>query len=134
MPEKIVLGNISLSDFAIGVLYAIATISGALGGCAAGMHYYANTKTAKWAFVIAYVILGAIFGVIFFAGASVYNFRVGSVHELVLYSTGAGSAGSIMLFSANWTVKAIFRRLGVEVEVTLRRDKEDRRNSRRSED
>lgn len=127
MPEKHIIGNLNVSELTLGILYAIATIAGALGGCAAGMHYYANAKTARAAFILAYVILGGIFGVVFFAGASVLNFSVASIHELVLYSLVAGSAGSVMLFSANWTVKAIFKRLGVEVEVTLRKGGEERR-------
>lgn len=127
MPEKHLIGNLNVSELTFGVLYAIATISGALGGCASGMHYYATAKTAKASFVLAYMILGAIFGVIFFAGASVFSISVATVHELILYSIGAGTAGSVMLFSANWTVKAIFKRLGVEVEVTLRKGGEDRR-------
>ena len=128
MPEKEIISNLRISELTFGILYAIASIAGALGGCAAGAHYYATARTAKLAFVLAYMILGAIFGIIFFASVSVFSFFVlHSVHELILYSLVAGSAGSVMLFSANWTVKTIFKRLGVEVEVTLRKGNEERR-------
>lgn len=115
-----------LGEFSLGVLYAIAVVSGALGGCAAGAFYTRRQqRNLTWALLATYIIFGVVFSVITFTASAVFKYDLDTVHELVLISMMGGFGGSLALFSANWTVKAVFRRLGVELEITLRkRDRE----------
>lgn len=118
--------NTLLGEFTLTVLYAIAVVSGALGGCAAGIYYSQRSRRMfTFALFVAYTILGLMFGVVVFAGAMVAGYKLGTVHELVLHSLVGGFAGSLALFSANWTVKALFQRFGIEVEIQLRKTKKD---------
>lgn len=118
------------AQFPILVLFAIASISGLLGGCAASGYYLTHALKVRVAFVVAYIMLGVAFGVLTLAGLTIIApGHVGTVPEVILYSLGGGAAGAIMLASANTTVSFIFRRLGLEVRFTFRRDKENRRES-----
>lgn len=111
----------------VATLYALAAILGMLGGCASGLHYYTHVKHARWGFVIAYILLGGISGVGTLAGAAILDLLPGTLHAAVLLLLLSGSAGSLAIFSANWTVNMLFRRMGLEVQVTLRREREERR-------
>lgn len=116
-----------LKSLSAATLYALAIIIGMLGGCASGLYYYTHVQHARWGFVLAYILLGGISGVATLAGAAALDLLPGTVHQAVLLLLLSGSAGSIAIFSANWTVRLIFQRLGLEVQVTMRRDSEERR-------
>ena len=111
----------------LAVLYAIAAISGALGGCAASCYYMTHDKAPRWAFAVAYTVVGCVFGVVTFAGLALLH-PPASIHLLVLYSLGGGAAGAVALGSANLTVRILLRHLGVEVAVTMRKAGEERRD------
>lgn len=108
-------------------MYALAAVSGGLGGCAAASFYFTHGKQLRWPFVLAYFVLGIAFGVITLAIMIVGNFNVDDMNKVIIYSGFAGTSGSIVLASANLSAKAYFKRLGIEVQVTLRRPEEDRR-------
>lgn len=114
-------------SLSVATLYALAAILGMLGGCASGLHYYTHVRHARWGFVLAYILLGGISGVGTLAGAAILDLLPHTLHAAVLLLLLSGSAGSLAIFSANWTVSMLFRRLGVEVQVTMRRDSEERR-------
>lgn len=111
-------------------IYCIAAIAGGLGGCAAASYYFTHTKQSRLPFAVAYVVLGIAFGVVSIAVMLAYNLvTLDSIDKVVLYALLSGAAGSIALASANFSAKAYFKRLGVEVQVTLRKPDEDRRRS-----
>jgi predicted membrane-bound spermidine synthase len=109
------------------ILYAIAAIAGGLGGCAAGCYYLTHDKRPQWAFVVAYMVLGVVFGVLTFALLSAYHFEP-NLHRLVLYAAAGGLGGALALASANFTVRLLFRKLGLEIQFTMRKGKRNRRS------
>ncbi len=114
----------------VAVLYATAAVFGLVGGCAVGVQQILGAKK-RAAFILAYSIIGAIGALGFMASTHVYASLSGlqpkSIHELILYSMVIGGAVSLSVFSANQTVKLIFKRLGIEVQFTTRRVNEERR-------
>lgn len=119
--------NFEQPDLLIAVLYAVAAISGGLGGCAAASHYLTHTRYHRLPFIIAYILLGIVFGVVTFAVMLVYGYDPQNIHYVVLWSLVGGSAGSIALASANFTARLIFQKLGIELQVTVRKPDQERR-------
>ncbi len=109
-------------------IYAISAICGGLGGCAVGAHHYATSDgrrtIAMW---LAYTTLGVVFGVVSVAVMSAYHYEPWDLHKLILWSMAGGAAGAIALASANAVVKIMFKRLGIEVQITMRKPDENRR-------
>lgn len=124
---------LDVSDFktvGVGTLYAFAAIFGFVGGCGAGLHYLSQHRNSRLPFVLAYALIGAISGITYFAISNIYGIMVAkNIHELVLNCIVVGSACSLVMFTANTTVKFIFERFGIEVQITTRKDKEERRDS-----
>lgn len=120
------------SSAVVMILYVIAAVSGGLGGCAAGCYYLTHDKRPRLAFAVSYALLGVVFGVITFAVISAYHFpELDSVHKAILFSIIGGLAGAVMLASANLTVLLLFRKLGIEIQITMRKSGEDRRDDDR---
>lgn len=122
--------NINWEDFkalGVAVLYAMAAIFGMVGGCAVGIQEVARGQK-RAAFVLAYSIIGAVAGVGFMAMTSIFQvWAATTIHQHILYSMIVGGAVSLTVFSANASVKVIFKRLGIEVQFTTRRSDEERR-------
>ncbi len=122
---------INLDDFktlGVAVLYATAAVFGMVGGCAVGIHeVMANQR--RIAFVLAYSIIGAVAAIGFMAMTSIFKvWAATSIHEHVLYSMIVGGAVALTVFSANMTVKILFKKLGIEVQITTRKKEEERRS------
>jgi len=121
----------NLEDFkalGVAVLYATAAIFGLVGGCAVGIQQVMAAQR-KTAFVLAYAIIGSVAAVGFMAMTSVFNvWAATSIHEHILYSMIVGGAVALTVFSANMTVKVLFKRLGIEVQITTRKPTEERRS------
>lgn len=119
-----------LKDFGFLLLYAIAAVSGGMGGCATALHIlkrsHSNKKSAL-ALVCAYVVLGIVFGVLTLAGLYVLERPPSTVHHLILEAAFGGSCGSVALAFVNWSAKLVFEKFGVKVQVTLRHDDDERR-------
>lgn len=115
----------------IAVLYATAAVFGFVGGCAVGIQQVLG-GSKRAAFILAYAIIGCVGALGFFAATHVWGvlsgFQPKSFHELVLYSILVGGSISVCIFSANQTVKIIFNRLGLEVQITTRKHRQDRRH------
>lgn len=117
-------------DFWFLLLYAIAAISGAMGGCASALYHLSHGgKQAFYAFAAAYAFMGLVFGVITIAVLVMYGEGPKDIHELILFSFIGGGGGSIALLSTNWTVRAVLRKFGLDVQLTIRPESEERRSN-----
>lgn len=121
--EKI---NIVLDQSLI-ALYLVSAVCGGLGGCAVGSHYFMHGKQRTIASLFIYTILGIVFGIVTLAAMSAYHFAPEEISSLILWSLCGGAAGALALAGANASVRFMFRRLGIEVQVTFRKPDEDRR-------
>jgi len=72
-----------LTEYATWIIYAIAAISGGLGGCAIAGHHILRGEPARSSFVVAYTLIGVVFGILFFATSSMMGFITITVHELI---------------------------------------------------
>lgn len=116
VPERV-------TDLTIALLYALATISGGLGGCTVAAHHVLRGKTMRLSFALAYLIIGAVFGLL----SAAYGIVV--VHKHITEVIGpciiAGMAGAIALGMSNLSARFILKRLGIEVVVSVKRKDED---------
>lgn len=119
IPEK--------TSYAVYVLFALAAISGGLGGCTIASHKILTGNSMRVSYLMAYSIIGAAFGVIFAS----YGWILSDAHpsEIIGPSLLAGMVGSAALGGMNWTARFILKHLGVEIQVTMRKPDEERRVS-----
>lgn len=122
-----------LEGTAIIVLYALAAISGGLGGCAVTAQQFLSQGGGgkvqmRISWLLAYAIIGILFGLLFAAyGLTIITLKHPT--DIIGPACLSGFAGAALLGGANMTARFILKRLGVEVVVTVRRENEDRRNS-----
>lgn len=114
MPERI-------AEHLTMLLYAIAAISGGLGGCAAAGYQTLKGSRPRASFFLAYVSLGVLFGALTFAYGATFGIGINSLDTLIGPSMLAGFGGSLSLASSNISARWLLHRLGVEVEVTVKR-------------
>ena len=101
------------------ILYAIAAITGMIGGCAAGSHQILRGKELRVAVVIAYGIIGLFLGLLSFAYANYLNVAL-TFDKLVFSCLLSGFAGSVILASTNLTARWVLKRLGIEVTLNIK--------------
>jgi len=100
-----------------------------MGGCATALYQIMHNKKAGIVFVCAYTVVGFIFGVVTLAILTIYDHGPVSMSELILFSIMGGASGSFGLATSNYTIRAVFRKFGMDIQVTIRRDKyEERRD------
>lgn len=114
-----------LEGAAILVFYALAAISGGLGGCAVTAHQFmreggAGRVQMRASWLLAYAIVGSVFGLLF-AAYGTFFVRVNEVADIIGPSLISGIVGAAALGGLNMTARFILRRLGVEVIVTVHR-------------
>jgi hypothetical protein len=112
------------------LLYAVAAVCGAVGASAPAAHYYLHSKHPSVFFFIAYLIAGLAFGIVTLAGAIIFISPPATMDQLIFITAAGGTAGSLTLASANWSLGIILRRLGLEVQWTIRKSGEERRIAR----
>lgn len=118
-------------EFWLVILYAIAAISGGMGGCASALYHLKNKNNdhvATKAFMIAYIILGLVFGILTITLLILADRGPADVHQLILFSFGGGVVGSVGLLSTNWTIRAVLRHFGIDVQLTIK-PTEDRKDN-----
>lgn len=118
-----------LIDPGLLVLYAIAAISGGLGGAIAGAYYATHSNKPRVAMLAAYFILGVVFGAVTLMVSIFIHHTPADMNTLSLEALVGGLAGAITLASANFTARLIFRYLGIEIQFTARQRGEDRRHA-----
>ena len=79
-------------------------------------------------FFLAYALIGILFGVLALAYGSVFGTDTTSIDDVIRTSAIAGSAGALVLAGSNLSARLILKRLGIEIEVTVRKKDEDRRD------
>lgn len=112
------------------VVYALAAISGGLGGCAAwAWHTSRFNQKRRFVYLVAYIIIGMVFGTTSAALAMIYSW-VTTLDQLIFYSTMFGAVGAVTIFAINWGAGLILRWRGVELRLTFRdKDQNERRKS-----
>jgi len=114
MPEKII-EHITL------FMYALAAISGGLGGCAIASHNLIRGNPTRVSYFMAYGIIGVAFGILALAYNQFLGINAGDIDSVIGKSILAGAAGSVVLASSNISARWILKRLGIEVQVTVTR-------------
>lgn len=121
IPEKV-------TEYLALVSYAVAAISGGLGGCGVAAHQVLRGGKPRLSYVVAYGIIGIMFGVLALAYGTFIGVTGQSMDSIIGNSVLAGAVGSITLASTNISARWILKRLGIEVQVTVRRRDDERRN------
>lgn len=103
------------------MLYALAAVSGGLGGCAIAGHHILRGRSTRLSYVLAYGIVGMVFGVLMLAYGSIFGVEAASLDRLIGQSVLAGALGALTLASTNLSARLVLKRLGIEVIVTVRR-------------
>lgn len=118
MPDKLI-------DYATAVMYTIVAVSGAAGGCMVIANHALRGRNVTALLFVAYALLGAVFGV---AGIAAMLLFVGfetTFEKLILLGLFFGAVGSATLAGANLSIRFLLRRLGIEVDVSIKRMKRE---------
>ena len=100
-------------------LYAIAAITGLIGGCTAAGHKLLHGKNLGFAVLWAYGVVGVFFGLLFLAHSNYLNVHM-ELDQLIASCLISGFAGSVMLASSNFTMRWALKRMGIEVQLTVK--------------
>ena len=103
------------------LVYAVAAVSGASGGCTVAAHHILRGRPMAAMILCAYAFVGGVFGVAVIAAVYLYTDISFTVERLILTALGFGFFGSIALAGANLSARFLFRRLGIEVDVSVKR-------------
>lgn len=101
------------------IAYSIAGVGGALGGCAVASHGLLanNKKDIRLAQFFAYMILGTMGSLLTF---SYSFFAYESIGEILGPALLSGYSFAILLGAGNITARAVLRRFGKEIQITVR--------------
>lgn len=120
----------SAAEFLSLAAYVLAAVSGGIGGCGVASSQFLRARGAlalRVAYVFAYAVIGAIGGMLFVAYVQIFE---GGVHMLADAVPGAlisGMVFSTALAGTNIAARVILKRLGIQIELTVRHADEDRR-------
>lgn len=117
MPDKMI-------DFSLFALVLISMIAGGMGGAAVAGHHVLRGRALSFAYVLAYLVVGAVIGLIAALVGIVYA-GMGQGEHVLMISLIAGAAGSMLLAAGNLSLRFILHRLGVEVVVNVRDNRKD---------
>ena len=126
-----------IGDFVVLLAYALAGISGAVGGCgAAGMHLLrpSNKLTLRLVHLMAYAIIGFIAGIMFAAYGLAFRSDINTLAQVVPGAIMSGFGIALALASTNFSTRWILSRLGIEVELTVRRTYDEERRDQSSQE
>lgn len=115
------------SEVVVGLMFVVAAIAGSSGACLVIANKIMHGRMLPVMVAAAYAIVGAVMGVAFIAYVFVFWNDQFEIAEVVLYSMIAGGIGSLALAATNLTSRFIMRRLGIEVDISVKRiDPKDR--------
>lgn len=102
-------------------VYAVAAVSGALGGCsAAAMHRVVGKKKMTWSLVAAYAFMGFSLGIMMmtldrvFFGATIED----SPH-FIEYAFLSGLAGTLLLVFHNIAARIVLEKFGIKITLSV---------------
>ena len=122
------LSLITLVDWSVVTFAAIAAIAGAVGGCgAAGFMVVRSRSAVRVAQFFAYISIGIVSGLITFLFGSLVGVDTADTEVVIRWALVMGTAVPIALLSKNLVITFILKRLGWEIQFTIRKQKEDRR-------
>lgn len=101
--------------------YVIAAISGTSGGCLIAAHHILRGRPIARMIIGAYMFIGAVFGVAGIAVMALFTDTNFDFNKLIIAGLIFGVVGSTALAGANLSARILFRRLGIEVDVTVKR-------------
>lgn len=111
------------------LLYTIAAIAGALGGCGAGAVLALTSKTkVRQMQIVAYIVIGLVTGLFVLSFGYLFGVDTDNEPTLARWALLMGLMVPLSLFSQNYAISAVLKRFGFEMEFTLRRNKEERRD------
>lgn len=106
-------------------LWALVSVlvSGGIGGCAAAFAGVSQNKDIITGLTIVGYMITGMFGatVMFTFAISVLDHSFASLSDIVLVSSVAGFGTAISLFGTNMTFKFILKKLGLEIDVKIKR-------------
>lgn len=101
-------------------LYIVALVAGGIGGAGAAALVAQRRDHVRWLTLAAHLIHGAILGVLLLAFGWMVGIDPGTRGELVGYSMAGGFVGALLMGGSQIGVRAVLRRFGYELEVSLR--------------
>jgi len=118
----------------IGILFVVASITGAIGGCAGAAHIFLmQDKPIRLLQLIAYGVIGMFLGLLSFgiiaAGTYFGMIEIHSIEALIGFTLAFGFGGSLFLSGTNIIIQWTTKHLGDwEIKFTARPDSLDRRD------
>lgn len=83
-------------------------------------HGILRGQKPRLSYILAYGILGMVFGVLAMAYGAMFGLDT-SMDKLIGNSVLAGSIGSFTLAATNISARVLLKRLGIEIQVTVKR-------------
>lgn len=113
-------------DWIVLLLFALAMVTGAVGGCsAAAVVAMQDKRKMQSALFVAYAVVGAVFAALVMAYGEAFGLHLSTLQEQIGASLIAGIAAPTVLAGQNFGIRFMLRRLGFEVEWTIRKSKSD---------
>lgn len=119
----------TISEHITFILYLIAAMSGGVGGAVVAGAHVVHGKKLRTSFVVAYLIFGVVFGLLYMAFGTKFGFDTAQIDTIVGNSIIFGFAGTITLVSFNVVSNLVLKWKGVEIAVTFRKQGENRRDT-----
>ncbi len=109
------------------LVYLLAAVSGGVGGCAAASMKLLTTSHRKILAVefLSYIIVGVFIGTGAVVGAVVLGWPLDTWAEVLGAGGLLGFTGALALGGANLSVKVLAPKLGLEIDVSVRRAKKN---------
>lgn len=114
MPDKVI------EHFSL-LMYALAAISGGLGGCTAFGVNTLQGSTPRLSYVMAYIFIGITFGLLVFIYGNMFGVPVTTMGDVIGASIIAGACSSLSLASTNFSARWVLKKLGIEIEVKVKK-------------
>lgn len=122
MPDK-------TPDIFVLFTYALAAVSGAMGGCAAAAVTGMRKGTLRIAYFVAYAMIGLVCGLLTFAVSEWFGISPDDTRAHIGWAAFIGALVPLVLAAHNFGARFAFKVLGGEVQVTFRKDEtQDRRH------
>ena len=128
MPERIITTDIASNfrEYALAFLYVVAAIAGACGGCLVASHRLLNKENLTGMIFAAYGFAGLILGLTGVMVLAMFTDITLTSERTFLFGMIFGATGSASLAGMNLSARFIMRRLGIEIDVTIKRIRKGR--------